>query len=252
MLSSTDTPLLLEKRIKLLESIIIEGSINKAIKKVPISYKAAWEAIESMNNLCPSPVVTKETGGVGGGGTKVTPYGKNLIKTYRSLQIEHKKFLDHLTRMTDFDTGTLKSLQRVNMQLSARNQIRGEIVSIDVGALNCNISIKLKSGNIIVSVITHMAYATLNLKVDDEVVAIFKSSTVMLSSDSNISISARNRLKGRVDKINISDINSEVVIDIGGDIVASIITTDSIKSMDIKKGDHITAIIKSSDVIIGK
>ena len=72
-------PFLLEKRIDLLIAIKKFGSINKAAKEVPLSYKAAWEAIEDMNNLSNTPIVIKETGGTGGGGTKLTKYGKNLV-----------------------------------------------------------------------------------------------------------------------------------------------------------------------------
>ena len=60
-------PFLLEKRIDLLFAIQKTGSISKAAKHVPMSYKSAWEAVDSMNNLAPTPIVEKETGGKGGG-----------------------------------------------------------------------------------------------------------------------------------------------------------------------------------------
>ena len=66
-------PFLLEKRIELLKAIKQTGSINKAAAIVPMSYKTAWEAVEAMNNLSISPIVTKETGGAGGGGEKLIP-----------------------------------------------------------------------------------------------------------------------------------------------------------------------------------
>ena len=44
-------PFLLEKRIELLIAVKKTGSISKAAIKVPMSYKAAWEEIEYMNNL---------------------------------------------------------------------------------------------------------------------------------------------------------------------------------------------------------
>lgn len=84
-------PFLLEKRIDLLIAIKKFGSINKAAKEVPLSYKAAWEAIEDMNNLSNTPIVIKETGGTGGGGTKLTEYGENLLNTYLILKEEQKK-----------------------------------------------------------------------------------------------------------------------------------------------------------------
>ena len=55
-------PFLLEKRIQLLIAIKHSGSINKAAKEVLMSYKSAWEAVETMNNLSLHPIVQRETG----------------------------------------------------------------------------------------------------------------------------------------------------------------------------------------------
>ena len=94
-------PFLLEKRIELLIAVKRTGSISKAAKEVPMSYKAAWEAIESMNNLSTTPIVQRETGGVGGGGTTLTPYGENLIETFEILRNEQKKFLKNLSQISE-------------------------------------------------------------------------------------------------------------------------------------------------------
>ena len=246
-------PFLLEKRIELLIAIKKTGSISKAAKEVPMSYKAAWEAIETMNNLSTTPIVQKETGGLGGGGTTLTPYGENLVNTYEILQNEQKKFLQNLTSITDINTGTLKTIRRLSMQISARNQISGAVELISKGTVNAEVYIKLKSGYTIISVITNTAVNNLDLKLGDEVVAIFKSSTVLLSTDISLNISARNKFEAIVDSINKGEINSEVVLDIGnGDKIASIITTSSLENLGLKKGAQVSAIIKSSDIMIGK
>jgi len=242
----------LEKRISLLKQIEIEGSISKAAKKVPMSYKTAWDAIDTMNNLCNNIVVEKVTGGKGGGGAKLTTYGKNLIQTYSTLKFEHNKFMQYLTKMTNFNTGALKSIQRVSMQLSARNQISGSIEHIDKGKVNGSIYIKLKSGYSLVSVITNSAIEDLELKLEDDVVAIFKSSSVLLTTDTALNISAKNKLQRNTKTIRKGEVNSEIVIDIGGDTIVSTITSSSLQSLGLKLGDSVTAIIKSSDVMIGK
>jgi molybdate transport system regulatory protein len=251
-LLNSDTTFLLEKRIQLLAEVDRVGSISKAAKEVPMSYKAAWDAIDAINNLCPSPVVVKETGGKGGGGAKLTPYGKNLLVTYTLLQKEHQKFLTHLTQMTDFNTGALKSIQRVAMQISARNQIGGRIEHIERGKVNSSIFIKLKSGYSLVSVITNSAVDSLSLQNGDEVIAIFKSGSVLLTADLTLSISARNKFQGEVIKITRGEVNSEIVLDIGGDTIASVITTEAVKALNLKVGDNLSAVIKSSDIMVGK
>jgi molybdate transport system regulatory protein len=247
-----DQPFLLEKRIDLLFAIQRCGSISKAAKEVPMSYKKAWEAVDSMNNLSSKPVVQTETGGKGGGGTSLTSYGENLLKTYLVLKDEHKKFLESLKKMTDIDTGTLKTIGRLAMQISARNQIQGVVELIHKGAVNAEIYIKLKSGYTLVSTITKNAIINLDLKEKDEVTAFFKSNNVVLTTDITLSISARNKLQGTIVSVNEGEVNSEVVIDIGGDKVASVITSTSIKSLRLKEGTTVNALIKASDVMIGK
>jgi molybdate transport system regulatory protein len=246
-------PFLLEKRIELLIAIKKTGSISKAAKEVPMSYKAAWEAIEAMNNLSTTPIVQRETGGVGGGGTTLTPYGENLIETFEILKKEQKKFLENLSQFTDINSGTLKDIRRLSMQISARNQIAGTVELIANGTVNAEVYIKLKSGYTIISVITNTAVNNLNLKVGDDVVAIFKSNTVLITTDIALNISARNKFLGTVDTINKGEINSELIIDIGnGDKIASIITTNSIESLNIQEKKEVCAIIKASNVMLGK
>ena len=251
-LSKNDQIIFLEKRIELLKRIEEVGSISKAAALVPMSYKSAWDAIDAINNLCSEPVVIKETGGAGGGGAKITPYGKNFIQTYSLLQKEHEKFLSQITKITDFNTGILKSIQRLNMQISARNQIQGIVEFLQKDRINASVGVKLKSGKTIVSVITNDATDSLGLKIGDDVVAIFKSSNVLVTTQDSLKISARNAINGVVDNIIKGNINSELIIDIGNnEKITSIITTNAITELNINLGDTITAIIKSSDVMIG-
>ena len=252
-LEMLDQPFLLEKRIDLLLAIQSEGSISKAAKKVPMSYKSAWDAVDSMNNLSHTPIVSRETGGKGGGGTSLTRYGENLLNTYKILQQEQKRFLQRLGSLTDIDSGTFKTIQRLSMQISARNQLSGIVENIELSNVSGQVFVKLKSGFTLVSVITKGAVESLDLKIGDEVVAIFKSNSVMVSNADSLKISAQNQLKGKIETINTGEVNSEVIIDLGGnEKIASIITVNSIKNLDLNIGDEVNAIIKSSDVMIGK
>lgn len=247
-------PFLLEKRIELLKAIKQTGSINKAAALVPMSYKSAWEAVEAMNNLSISPIVTRETGGAGGGGTTLTQYGENLLTTYSLLKEEQRKFLENLNRITDLNSGTLKTIRRLSMQISARNQIIGTIEKISLGAVNAEIQLKLKSGNSIVSIITNNSVSNLGLAINDEVVAVVKSNNVLLSTTQDDSQKNEiNSLKGNIEEINIDSINAEVVVNIGNeDKVVAILNKNFIENMNLKIGTKVDAIIKASDIMIGK
>ncbi len=66
------------------------------------------------------------------------------------------------------------------MKLSARNQISGTIVAIEVGIVTAEVSVDIGNGVTIVSVITKGSVDSLNLQAGDKVVAVLKSTDVMI------------------------------------------------------------------------
>src|SRR6185369_14777996 len=76
-------------RIALLAAIADCGSITQAAKAVGISYKGAWDAIDTMNNLAGEPLVERLAGGKGGGGTHLTQRGRQLVDNFRIIEREH-------------------------------------------------------------------------------------------------------------------------------------------------------------------
>jgi molybdopterin-binding protein len=65
-------------------------------------------------------------------------------------------------------------------------------------------------------------------------------------------LSARNQFKGTVKSIQIGAIMAEVVVDIGGQQIVAEITKSSVERLGLKQGDGVTAIVKSTEVMIGK
>ena len=66
-------------------------------------------------------------------------------------------------------------------------------------------------------------------------------------------ISARNTLKGTVKKITTGKVNAEILLELpGGAEMISIITLESMRSLDLKPGDEAYAIIKASNIMIGR
>jgi molybdate transport system regulatory protein len=93
-LSLNSKPLLGKGRVELLGQIEATGSISKAAKAMKMSYKAAWDAVDAMNNAMGIPVVESATGGSKGGGSQLTETGRRLIAAYKSLEMQHKQWLD--------------------------------------------------------------------------------------------------------------------------------------------------------------
>lgn len=73
-------------RVQLLKYIQETGSLSQAAKKMKMSYKAAWDDIQTINTHSPKPVVEAIVGGKNGGGSKISDYGLELIKTFETLE----------------------------------------------------------------------------------------------------------------------------------------------------------------------
>ncbi|HEX6800527.1 MAG TPA: TOBE domain-containing protein [Ktedonobacterales bacterium] len=66
-------------------------------------------------------------------------------------------------------------------------------------------------------------------------------------------LSARNQLKGTVTDVKLGTIMAEVTVDVGGgQTVVSVITRGSVERMQLKVGDAVTVIIKSTEVMLAK
>ncbi len=89
-------------RIVLLEMIKKYGSITLAAKSIKMSYRQAWELVNSMNKQSKTPVVETASGGVGGGGTKVTKEGEALIASFRDLQKRFHQFNEQESKNLKF------------------------------------------------------------------------------------------------------------------------------------------------------
>lgn len=71
---------------------------------------------------------------------------------------------------------------QIKMKLSARNQLKGIVKEIKIGAINAKVTIDI-NGQILTSVVTIDAIEDLGIKVGDEVTSVIKSSSVMLMVD---------------------------------------------------------------------
>lgn len=66
-------------------------------------------------------------------------------------------------------------------------------------------------------------------------------------------ISARNKLKGTVENVELGAVMASIKIQVESPgLVTAIITKESAEKLGLKKGDTVTAIIKSTEVMVGK
>ena len=67
-----------------------------------------------------------------------------------------------------------------------------------------------------------------------------------------MALSARNRLVGIIEEISLGGVMAHVVVRVGNNRVESVITRKSAEEMQLKKGDTVTAVIKSTEVMLQK
>ncbi len=240
-------------RIALLAEIGERGSITAAAKAVKMSYKAAWDAIDTMNNLAGEPLVERLTGGKGGGGTRLTARGAQLVRNFNTIERAHQEFVEQLNRQAGGSAGDLSLIRRLNMKTSARNQFFGTVSRVRQGAVNDEVELDIAGGQKIVAIVTHESAEELGLVPGAQAFALVKSSSVILMTGlGETRISARNRMEGKVARLVPGAVNTEVVIDLaGGGSVAAIITNESAQALGLEQGSPAMAVFKASSVILG-
>jgi len=245
-----------DTRIRLLEAIEQHGSITQAARAVPLSYKAAWDAIDAMNNLADKPLVVRSAGGRKGGGTQLTDYGRRTVALYRALDAEYQSAIERLAdSLSDGDADNLAEfrqlLRRMSMKTSARNQFVGKVVGLRTGEVDFEVRIQIDASTEVVAVITRDSAESLELGIGDETTALVKSSSVLLLTDRSVQTTARNHLWGEITRIHEGPVNSEVTLTLpGGRTVCAVITHDSVESLELSVGQPACAVFKASAVIL--
>ena len=237
--------------LELLERIAETGSISAAASAMGMSYKAAWQAVESMNNLSEQPVVARQTGGRHGGGTQLTPYGRRILSVSQQLEKEKERVLVALGQsMEDFEQ-YYQLIRRFDMKTSARNQFLGHVSTVKNGPINAEVTLDIGGGDQLTAVITNDSAKQLGLAPGAEAYALIKAPWVILSTDEGLKTSARNNLRGTVVRCQEGAVNAEVVIELpGGKMVVATVTNESVHELGLSIGKRANALIKASHIIL--
>jgi molybdopterin-binding protein len=67
-----------------------------------------------------------------------------------------------------------------------------------------------------------------------------------------MTLSARNRLEGKITELQLGGVMAHVVIRVGDNLIESVITRRSAEEMNLKVGDTVSAVIKSTEVMLQK
>ncbi|MBO3274292.1 TOBE domain-containing protein [Pseudomonas schmalbachii] len=139
------------------------------------------------------------------------------------------------------------------MKVSARNVFKGTVKNLRDGAVNAEVVVALPGGAELVAIVTEGSVKSLGLAQGKEVYALVKAPWVMLMTEgSDIRLSARNCLPGKVKSVADGAVNAEVVLTLdGGTEVVAVVTRDAVNELGLAPGVSATAVIKASHVILG-
>ncbi|WP_425261112.1 TOBE domain-containing protein [Rubrivivax sp. RP6-9] len=254
-----------DTRVRLLEAIDAHGSISQAARHVPISYKAAWDAVDAMNNLAERALVESSTGGRAGGGTRLTEHGRRVVAMYRAVEAEYQTALDRLAGRYATDAAAdmpafRKLLRRMAVRSSARNQFAGTVAGVHGGPVDCVVHVALDAATTLVASVTRASVQTLGLVVGSEVVALVKAPAVALVAATDpvagtapacAPASAPNRFRGAVERIVDSPVNAEVTLALGGGRTATaVVPRATLRALRLKLGAPACAVFPPSSVIL--
>jgi len=239
--------------MELLMHIEQEGSITKAAKAMKMSYKAAWDAVDAMNNLSEFPLVASAKGGKGGGGTHLTEYAKELIKTYNILQEEHQQFLENLSKRISEKNGHIHLLKSMDVRISARNQLKTKVAAVEKGIVESRVSLELSNKEVITAVITNDSLDALDIDAGVELYALFKANALILSDENLTDKNDMNSFNGEIIRIEHDNLCAEVIIKLkGGNTVCSTFPIEMLKKLDLESGKQVIAFCKPKSIILGR
>lgn len=235
------------ERIALVEAVAELGSISAAAKRLGLSYKGAWDAVQALNNLFDAPLIAAGAGGRSGGGAQVTARGHAVVKAFRDMDREVGAALGRLEAGLAAEVGE-DLFWSLGLRTSARNALRGTIIALTPLGVTVEVRLALGDGLEIASVITRRSAEELELAVGRPVVALIKSSFVRLTADPP-DAAGDNVLPGQVLDREDGETASEIVIGLaeGKTLVA---TASGAVAAALQPGASVFALVAPADVIL--
>ena len=137
------------------------------------------------------------------------------------------------------------------MKISARNQIKGTVKTVDEGAVNAVVTICRGNHNPIKADITMESVKGLGLEEGKECYAVIKATDVMFATSKLPQLSARNQIEGKIVEVSEGAVNGHVTIeDEHGVKVSGSITNQAIEDLGLEVGGEAVAIIKATSVMV--
>ncbi len=248
-----------DKRLEVLRRVGHTGSISQAARDAGISYKAAWQAIETLSNLSGLPLVDRSVGGTGGGGARITPHGTRLLALSDALAQARAGVLAR------FDREGLEPLPLstgLGLRTSMRNQLPCAVVGVQAQEHGTLVAVALQTaaGDRLWSTITRDSADLLGLVPGLQVLALCKATAVAVQPGAGDGVGGADvqpdalgagalcRLHGQVAQSTGEAGGQEVALALAG---GGVWTGFAALGTNLHVGDAACAVFAPSAVVIG-
>ena len=196
-----------DKRIDILRRIGDAGSISEAARAAGVSYKAAWQAIDTLSNLAGAALVASAVGGAGGGGARLTPAGRQLLLAADAMASAREQVLARLAGRK----GGVAGVAALSLRTSMRNQLPCTVTALKRTGATVLVQLALADATALASRITQESAQLLALAPGLAVLALFKATAVQVGAgvpDAH----GRNLLRGHVTRTSRAATGGEVAL----------------------------------------
>lgn len=212
-----------DKRIDILRAIGRTGSISQAARDVAVSYKSAWQAVDTLTNLAGVPLVERAVGGVGGGGALLTPQGEHLLALAEALDAARQAVHAQWAARNAQSDGNLQAARvahtvyaRLSLRTSMRNQLPCTVVTLETVGRIVRVTMHLAGGGVLAARITQESAELLGLAEGLAVVALCKATAVRVcpAGSAAEALPPGNRLVGTVAEVAPGEWGDEVAVEL--------------------------------------
>jgi molybdate transport system regulatory protein len=227
------------ERIELLRSVIEQGSISAGAKGVGKSYKWAWDSVEQMNQNSNTLLVSKSSGGKGGGGARITAFAQELIAYYDDLERINQ------SKIARYQESFQNAFEAGHFTNDIASTLHGRVEEIVYHGDICEVSIAYGA-----TVLKAKCKRHLGLKEGIDIAFMVESNQIIIAKEP-VAISARNLLKGVISEINQEDKNVYLSLRLESDEVLKVlITNESLKQFELGVGVACFAYFKTYNITI--
>ena len=200
-----------DKRLDILRRIGQAGSISEAARGAGVSYKAAWQAIDTLSNLAGSALLERTIGGSGGGGAHLTPAGERLIEAAAMLTAARSQVLAKLSAASVGGQTETPGVAALSLRTSMRNQLPCTVRALKTSGQALRVELALPGGTTLFSRITRESAELLALAPGLQVWALCKATAVQIQR-AGAPDSASNILHGRATRVARASTGAEVAM----------------------------------------